>query len=106
MASGLNGQTFAFQGYLPIKMPDRAKRISQLEHIAKRANQTQIFIETPYRNDAFLADLLKHLSPETLLCVATDLTLPTQYIKTKSVFSWKMDELPNLNKRPTIFLFL
>jgi 16S rRNA (cytidine1402-2'-O)-methyltransferase len=106
MASGLNGQTFAFQGYLPIKMPERSKRISQLEHIAKRANQTQIFIETPYRNDAFLADLLKHLSPETLLCVATDLTLPTQYIKTKSVFSWKMDELPNLNKRPTIFLFL
>jgi 16S rRNA (cytidine1402-2'-O)-methyltransferase len=106
MASGLNGQSFAFQGYLPIKMPERGKRIQQLEHLSKRQHQTQIFIETPYRNNAFLSDLLKHLSPETLLCVASDLTLPTQYIKTKSVFSWKNDELPNLDKRPTIFLFL
>jgi 16S rRNA (cytidine1402-2'-O)-methyltransferase len=106
MASGLNGQTFAFQGYLPIKNPERSKRIQQLEQVARRNQQTQIFIETPYRNDSFLADLLKNLSPDTLLCVASDLTLPTQFIKTKSVFSWKNDELPVLNKRPTIFLFL
>jgi 16S rRNA (cytidine1402-2'-O)-methyltransferase len=106
MASGLNGQTFAFQGYLPIKIPERSKRIQQLEQVAKRLNQTQIFIETPYRNNAFLADLLKNLNPDTLLCVATDLTLQTQFIKTKSVFSWKNSELPNLDKRPTIFLFL
>jgi len=106
MASGLNGQTFAFQGYVPIKNPERSKCIQQLEQTAKRSGQTQIFIETPYRNDAFLSDLLKNLSPDTLLCVASDLTLPTQYIKTKSVFNWKRDELPVLNKRPTIFLFL
>lgn len=106
MASGLNGQTFAFQGYLPIKNPERSKRIQQLEQVARRNQQTQIFIETPYRNDSFLADLLKNLSPDTLLCVASDLTLPTEFIKTKSVFSWKNDELPVLNKRPTIFLFL
>jgi 16S rRNA (cytidine1402-2'-O)-methyltransferase len=106
MASGLNGQTFAFQGYLPIKIPERSKRIQQLEQVAKRLNQTQIFIETPYRNNAFLTDLLKNLNPDTLLCVATDLTLQTQFIKTKSVFSWKNSELPNLDKRPTIFLFL
>jgi 16S rRNA (cytidine1402-2'-O)-methyltransferase len=106
MASGLNGQTFAFQGYLPIKNPERSKRIQQLEQTAKRDGQTQIFIETPYRNDGFLSDLLKNLSPDTLLCVASDLTLPTQYIRTKSVFNWKRDELPVLNKRPTIFLFL
>jgi 16S rRNA (cytidine1402-2'-O)-methyltransferase len=106
MASGLNGQTFAFQGYLPIKIPERSKRIQQLEQVAKRLNQTQIFIETPYRNNAFLSDLLKNLNPDTLLCVATDLTLPTQFIKTKTVFSWKNSELPNLDKRPAIFLFL
>jgi 16S rRNA (cytidine1402-2'-O)-methyltransferase len=106
MASGLNGQTFAFQGYLPIKNPERSKRIQQLEHIAGRNQQTQIFIETPYRNDAFLNDLLKNLNPETHLCVASDITLPTQFIKTKTVFEWKNDELPILNKRPTIFLFL
>jgi 16S rRNA (cytidine1402-2'-O)-methyltransferase len=106
MASGLNGQTFAFQGYLPIKNPERSKRIQQLEQVARRNQQTQIFIETPYRNDSFLADLLKNLSPETLLCVASDITLPSEFIKTKSVFSWKNDELPVLNKRPTIFLFL
>jgi 16S rRNA (cytidine1402-2'-O)-methyltransferase len=106
MASGLNGQTFAFQGYLPIRNPERSKRIQQLEQTAKRDGQTQIFIETPYRNDGFLSDLLKNLSPDTLLCVASDLTLPTQYIRTKSVFNWKRDELPVLNKRPTIFLFL
>jgi 16S rRNA (cytidine1402-2'-O)-methyltransferase len=87
-------------------MPERGKRIQQLEQLAKRQHQTQIFIETPYRNNAFLNDLLKNLSPDTLLCVASDLTLPSQFIKTRTVFAWKNEELPNLDKRPTIFLYL
>jgi len=106
MASGLNGQTFAFNGYLPVKNPERSKKIQQFEQIAKRNHQTQLFIETPYRNDVFLNDLLQNLQPDTLLSVACDLTLPTQYIKTKTVFNWKKEDLPSLNKRPTIFLFL
>ena len=106
MASGLNGQTFAFNGYLPVKNPERSKKIQQFEQIAKRNNQTQLFIETPYRNDVFLNDLLQNLQTDTLLSVACDLTLPTQYIKTKTVFNWRKEELPTLNKRPTIFLFL
>lgn len=106
MASGLNGQTFAFQGYLPIKSNARSKRIQQLEKTAQKFNQTQIFIETPYRNEAFLKDLIKNLKAQTLLTVATDLTLATEYIKTKTVADWRKTELPDLHKRPTVFLFL
>lgn len=106
MASGLNGQTFAFQGYLPIKKPERTRKIQHLEQIGRKQNQTQIFIETPYRNDAFLKDLINSLKPDTLLCVATDITLNTEYIKTMSVAEWKKVELPSLHKRPTVFLFL
>jgi 16S rRNA (cytidine1402-2'-O)-methyltransferase len=106
MASGLNGQTFAFQGYLPIKSNARSKRIQQLEKTAQKFNQTQIFIETPYRNEAFLKDLIANLNPKTLLTVATDLTLPSEYIRTQSVADWRKEELPDLHKRPTVFLFL
>lgn len=106
MASGLNGQTFAFQGYLPIKAPERGKHIQHLEQLSKKQQQTQIMIETPYRNDAFLADLIKQLQPNTLLTVAADITLPTQYIKTMNVGNWKKTELPKLHKRPAVFLFL
>lgn len=106
MASGLNGQTFAFQGYLPIKAPERGRQIQHLEQLSKKLGQTQIMIETPYRNDVFLADLIKQLHPNTLLTVAADITLPTQYIKTMTVANWKTAEKPNLHKRPTVFLFL
>ncbi len=106
MASGLNGQTFAFQGYLPIKKAERAKRIQQLEKTAQKHHQTQIFIETPYRNEAFLKDLITQLQPQTYLTVATDLTLASEYIKTQTVADWRKAELPDLHKRPTVFLFL
>lgn len=104
MASGLNGQNFAFHGYLPIEENHRNKQIRELEHQSRRNNTTQIFIETPYRNDKMMESLLSNLSPETLLCVASDITSPDEYIKTKLVKYWKRDGY-KLNKVPTIFLF-
>jgi 16S rRNA (cytidine1402-2'-O)-methyltransferase len=105
MASGLNGQGFAFWGYLPIKEPTRGARIKELELLSKKHNQTQIFIETPYRNDAMLADLLKHLTSATRLCIAQHITSPDEWIKTMTVADWKKEK-PALAKVPTVFLML
>lgn len=103
MASGLNGQNFAFVGYLPIKKPERIKRIKELERRSQVENQTQLFIETPYRNQHLLEDIISNCSSETKLCIASDITLETEFIKTKSVKEWEKG-IPNLHKRPTIFL--
>ena len=103
MASGLNGQNFAFNGYLPIDSTDRKKAIKSLEKKSIDLGQSQIFIETPYRNDKLLAELLKALSINTLLCIACDITLSTEFIATKKISDWKKTAL-DLNKRPTIFI--
>jgi len=103
MASGMNGQSFAFKGYLPIDASDRKKAIKQMEKISMEQKQSQICIETPYRNDKLLAEMLKTLSGQTLLCVACDITLSTEYIATKTVTDWKKIPL-NLHKRPAIFI--
>ncbi|MDY6799592.1 MAG: SAM-dependent methyltransferase [Bacteroidota bacterium] len=103
MASGLNGQNFAFNGYLPIKKHERTKTIKELEKKSKQENQTQIFIETPYRNQHLLNDLLSTCQPGTLLCIAADITLSREFIKTKKIKDWKKG-IPDLKKRPTIFL--
>jgi 16S rRNA (cytidine1402-2'-O)-methyltransferase len=103
MASGLNGQNFTFNGYLPIDTAERKKAIKSFEKKSRDFSQSQIFIETPYRNDKLLAELLKTLSNDTLLCVARDLTLNTEFIVTKSVLSWKKTTV-ELNKRPAIFI--
>lgn len=104
MASGMNGQSFAFQGYLPPKRPELAKELKQLEQISGKLNQTQLFIETPYRNQAFIETALDSLRPDTLFGIAADLTLPTQYICTRPVAVWKQKSPPDLHKRPAIFL--
>lgn len=104
MASGMNGQSFCFNGYLPIKGDDKLRKIKELERLAKSKNQTQIFIEAPYRADKLFTDLIKELSPDTLLCVASNITAKCQYIKTKSVSVWRKSEVPNIKKVPTIFL--
>ena len=106
MASGLNGQCFAFHGYLPIAEAERNKMISKLEAESSRLKQTQLFIETPYRNERMLSALLAQCRPETLLCVATDITLPSEQIHTRSIAQWKSQPMPQLNKRPSLFLLL
>jgi 16S rRNA (cytidine1402-2'-O)-methyltransferase len=106
MASGLNGQCFAFHGYLPISEVERKKVITMLEAESIRRNQTQLFIETPYRNDRMFSALLAECRPETLLCVATDITLPGEQIRTHSIAQWKSQPAPQLNKRPSMFLLL
>lgn len=110
MASGLNGQSFAFHGYLPTDADARATRIRQLEQRSRQEKQTQIFIETPYRNDAMLEALATHCSGNTLVCVATDLTLDTEVVRTVSAQQWKKEiasgKLPEFRKKPTVFLFL
>jgi 16S rRNA (cytidine1402-2'-O)-methyltransferase len=103
MGSGLNGQNFAFNGYLPIDKAKRQKEIKKLEKKSFDFNQSQLFIETPYRNDQMLQDLLKSLDRNTEVCVACDLTLPTQFIKTLSVKEWKKLNL-TFHKRPAIFI--
>ncbi len=103
MASGMNGQNFAFNGYLPIDMAERKSAIKRLEKISRDSGQTQLFIETPYRNDKLLAELTKVLHPNTRLCVACDITLSTEYIATKSAADWKMTKV-DLHKRPAIFI--
>lgn len=105
MASGLNGQSFAFVGYLPVKNPERSKFIKKIEERSKEFNQTQIFIETPYRNNAFIETLCNTLSPNTLLTIACDITLETEFIKTKTVLQWKKQKI-DIDKRPAIFLIL
>ncbi|MBV5283922.1 MAG: SAM-dependent methyltransferase [Paludibacter sp.] len=103
MASGFNGQSFAFVGYLPIQPADRAKMLRKLENRAYTENQSQIFIETPYRNMKMLEEILQVCQPNTRLCIAVDITLETEFIKTKTVKEWKT-QLPDLSKRPCIFL--
>ena len=105
MASGANGQNFAFKGYLPSEKSERIAALKSLEQRSRQQNETQLFIETPYRNDALLADALETLNPGARLCTATDLTLPTQEIISQTVAAWrKLKTLPNLKKRPTIFV--
>lgn len=106
MASGLNGQQFAFHGYLPVKNPDRKQSIKQLERQSSRQHQSQVFIETPYRNVALFNDLLATLQAQTRLCIATDLSLPTEQILTQTIQKWKQGPVPDLHKRPSIFMFL
>lgn len=106
MASGLNGQRFAFQGYLPIAEAEREKAIARLEAESLRLDQTELVIETPYRNDALLLSLKRICKPDTLLCVASDLLLPTQEITTRPISAWRKNDPPMLAKRPTVFLFL
>lgn len=105
MASGLDGQRFAFNGYLPIDAADRQRAIRASERRSREENQTQIFIETPYRNHVLLGALAQCCAPETLVCVATDLTLATEFIATRPARAWR-DHAPDLNKRPTVFLLL
>lgn len=106
MASGLNGQKFAFHGYIPIKNPNRKKALQELERQSKKQRQTQIFIETPYRNDGLISDMLSAFNAQTRLCIAADLTAPDAYIKTKTILNWKRQAPPRLHKRPAIFLIL
>jgi 16S rRNA (cytidine1402-2'-O)-methyltransferase len=103
MSSGMNGQSFAFNGYLPIEQAERKAALKRLEKLSFDHNQTQIFIETPYRNNKILEDVCAILHPNTRVCVACDLTLPTEYIKTTMVSEWKNINV-DLHKRPTIFL--
>lgn len=103
MASGLSGQNFAFCGYLPVKEPARSKRIKELETHSAKEKQTQIFIETPYRNNNMLADLLKNCANHTQICVAANISAPDQYILTRSAALWKK-EVPVLGKYPVVFL--
>jgi 16S rRNA (cytidine1402-2'-O)-methyltransferase len=105
MASGLEGQRFAFRGYLPRDAPGRARRIRALEQASREAQETQIFIETPYRNDALLAALLECCAPATRLCVAVDLTLPGEEIATRSVAQWRRAPTA-IGRRPAVFLLL
>jgi 16S rRNA (cytidine1402-2'-O)-methyltransferase len=105
MASGLNGQQFQFVGYLPIDSAERVKAIKQLEAESQKKRCTQIFIETPYRNNQLLETLLKTCGGDTRLCIATDITAPAERISTKTISIWKKD-LPDLHKRPTVFLML
>jgi 16S rRNA (cytidine1402-2'-O)-methyltransferase len=103
MSSGLNGQNFAFTGYLPIDKSDRIKAIKKLEEIVKKTDQTQIFMETPYRNNQLIETLLKTCSNSLKLCIASDITLSTENIKTKTIDEWRQTKI-NINKKPTIFL--
>lgn len=110
MGSGLNGQSFAFNGYLPTDASQRSKRVQELEQRSRKDRQTQLFIETPYRNEALLAALCKALQPTTLLCVATDLSLPAESIFTATVAQWQTrlakGGAPDFARKPTVFLFL
>lgn len=103
MASGFNGQGFAFNGYLPIEDAARTRKIRDLESAAMKHHTTQIFIETPYRNDKMLACLIATLHPSTLLCVACNLTADDEYVKTKTIAEWKK-EFPKLGKKPALYL--
>jgi len=105
MASGLEGQRFAFCGYLPREAQERASKLRELEARSRRERETQIFIETPYRNDVLLAALLDALPEKTLLCLATDLTLAGEQVRTQSVLRWRKAR-PTIGKRPTVFLLL
>jgi 16S rRNA (cytidine1402-2'-O)-methyltransferase len=103
MASGMNGQGFTFNGYLPIDKSEKKTALKNLEQLSQTKNQSQIFIETPYRNNKLLEDIIQCLQPNTHLCVATDITLPTEYIKTFRINDWKKVSV-DLHNRPTIFI--
>lgn len=105
MASGFNGQSFTFNGYLPIDKSARIKALKDLEQLAKKKQQTQIFMETPFRNNQLLEDVLQNLNPETLLCIACNVTAADEFIKTLRVKDWRKSK-PDLHKKPTIFLLL
>lgn len=105
MASGLNGQSFAFCGYIPAKTDERRSRLRTLEKVSGQLHQTQILIETPYRNDSLFADMLATLGASTRICVATNITMPDAYIKTRKVSEWKKNGL-FIGKRPCVFLIL
>ena len=103
MGSGFNGQSFAFHGYLPIDAAQRAKRLKRLESISAQEKQTQLFIETPYRNARIIADIMAACSPRTRLCIAAGLTTEAQYLRSMTLQEWKRTQLPDLAKTPTIF---
>ncbi len=106
MASGLDGQRFAFHGYLPQREPERSRRIHELEQESQRQRQTQLCIETPYRNRALFDALLANCRPTTMLCLASDLTLPGEEVATHPVAAWRSLPPPALERRPTVFLLL
>ncbi len=103
MASGFNGQQFAFNGYLPKERGERIRKIKELEKLAQTKKQTQLFIETPYRNMHVMEDIINTCSKNTKLCVACNITLPSEFIKTKAIGNWK-NAIPDLHKKPCIFL--
>jgi len=103
MASGFNGQNFAFNGYLPIDKGERKSELKRLEKLSKDYDQSQLFIETPYRNNQMLQSLTESLSPQTKICVACDITLPSEFIKTAPAELWKKIKV-DLHKRPTLFI--
>jgi 16S rRNA (cytidine1402-2'-O)-methyltransferase len=105
MASGMNGQYFTFNGYLPIEQTEKIKKIKLLESDSRQRNCTEIFIETPYRNNQLLESLILTCNPNTLLCIAADITAPSEFIKTKTIQQWKKHK-PELHKKPAIFLML
>ncbi len=105
MGSGFSGQQFAFHGYPPIETQQRQKYLRQLEQYSAKYRQTQILIETPYRNNSLLADVLKTCQPQTRLCIAADVTAPEQLIKTLAVATWQK-QVPDLHKRPVVFLLM
>ena len=104
IASGLNGQNFAFNGYLPNKGPELIKKLKSLETLAVKYNQTQIFMEAPYRNEFILTHCIKSLSPSLKLCVACDINASTEYIKTQTIRDWKGTDWKQFHKRPAVFL--
>lgn len=104
MASGFNGQSFAFNGYLPINPGERIQKIKHLEQKVYQEHQTQLFIETPYRNGKMIEDLLHTCKPSTCLCIAAGITCAEEYIRTKTIKEWKSETLPDLSKIPAIFL--
>ena len=103
MASGFNGQSFAFHGYLPIKPDERARKLKQLEQRVYAEEQTQLFIETPYRNGKMIEDILKNCRPQTKLCIAANLTCDDEFVRTRTVKEWR-GNIPELSKIPCIFL--
>lgn len=106
MASGLNGQSFAFHGYLPVDDAERARALAALEKTSAQLRQTQLFIETPYRNLKIFETLRAHCRGDTLLCIASALTAPDQYVRTLTVAQWKTADVARIDRRPTLFLML
>ncbi len=106
MGSGMNGQSFAFHGYLSPKKEIIGKDLKKLEQVAQKGKQTQLFIETPYRNKQLVEQAFRVLSPTTRFCIVMDLTLPNEYVVTKTIAAWRKSKLPELHKRPAVFLLM